>query len=443
MADTTQDSNQSNASNDVERKLPPIKMTSLKLPEVKVHTIHPHDLARDLHTMETYFMLDCRPVLAYDSCHIAGAVNVNIVGLLKKRFVAGKIGLADLVTSDEGKEKFQSCWSCEFPMVVYDDSTADMTNLSSSHSVWLVLSALEKMGRCPYLLQGGLTEFNVLHPSLCEINLPKIKKGLGNTPQQRATTPGMRDQPLDWKTAPPVHVLSFLVLGSEKDAQSKDVMKEFSVRYVLNVTPNCPNYFKEDSVEYLRISVTDTGSQKLITHFSEAFAYIEKARMSKCTILIHCMAGISRSVTVTIAYLMQNFGMSMQEAYQFVKDKRPAISPNLNFMGQLVAFEKQLKENQSSDDYLDIENFLPTSDQEYLSAEIKRRGTFSKNDSFTKPNISASKSADSAVSANDPCPDQVIDTGIKPFTLKMPGPRKCKKQPLKDDITKKETPKKV
>ncbi len=34
---------------------------------------------------------------------------------------------------------------------------------------------------------------------------------------------GMRDQALDWKTAPPVHVLSFLVLGSEKDAQSKDV----------------------------------------------------------------------------------------------------------------------------------------------------------------------------------------------------------------------------
>lgn len=37
----------------------------------------------------------------------SGAVNVNIVGLLKKRFVAGKIGLSDLVTSDEGKEKFK------------------------------------------------------------------------------------------------------------------------------------------------------------------------------------------------------------------------------------------------------------------------------------------------------------------------------------------------
>ena len=34
---------------------------------------------------------------------------------------------------------------------------------------------------------------------------------------------GAREQPLDWNTAPPVHVLSFLVLGSEKDAKAKEV----------------------------------------------------------------------------------------------------------------------------------------------------------------------------------------------------------------------------
>ena len=51
-------------------------------------------------------------------------------------------------------------------------------------------------------------------------------------------------------------------------------MREFSVRYVLNVTPGCPNYFEGDSVHYLRISVTDTGSQKLISHFPAAFAFI-------------------------------------------------------------------------------------------------------------------------------------------------------------------------
>ena len=36
-------------------------------------------------------------------------------------------------------------------------------------------------------------------------------------------TIGVRDQALDWMTAPPVHVLSYLVLGSEKDAKSREV----------------------------------------------------------------------------------------------------------------------------------------------------------------------------------------------------------------------------
>ena len=55
------------------------------------------------------------------------------------------------------------------------------------------------------------------------------------------------------------------------------------------------------------------------------------------------MAGISRSVTITIAYLMKFHRMSTNRAYQYLKDMRPAISPNLNFMGQLVEFERSLE----------------------------------------------------------------------------------------------------
>ena len=34
---------------------------------------------------------------------------------------------------------------------------------------------------------------------------------------------GVREQALDWETAPPVHVLTYLVLGSEKDARNNMV----------------------------------------------------------------------------------------------------------------------------------------------------------------------------------------------------------------------------
>ena len=42
------------------------------------------------------------------------------------------------------------------------------------------------------MFAGGLSEFNVLHPSLCEIGLPVVRQSL--TPSGlRASTPGMRE----------------------------------------------------------------------------------------------------------------------------------------------------------------------------------------------------------------------------------------------------------
>lgn len=81
-------------------------------------------------------------------------------------------------------------------------------------------------------------------------------------------------------------------------------------------------------------------------------------------VLIHCLAGVSRSVTVTIAYLISALNMTLNEAYDFVKQRKPSVNPNLNFMGQLLEFERQMRTPQtpssttstlSSDSSLDSE----------------------------------------------------------------------------------------
>ena len=63
---------------------------------------------------------------------------------------------------------------------------------------------------------------------------------------------------------------------------------------------------------------------------------------------MHCVGGISRSVAVTLAYLMRAEGMSLDNAYTFMKARKANISPNISFMGQLLEFEKFEQERRAA-----------------------------------------------------------------------------------------------
>ena len=69
----------------------------------------------------------------------------------------------------------------------------------------------------------------------------------------------------------------------------------------------------------------------------------------KGSTLIHCMAGRSRSATLTIAYLLWNEGIENTSKYKVynvldtVQAKRPIVQPNAAFIKQLVQWEDQLK----------------------------------------------------------------------------------------------------
>lgn len=66
----------------------------------------------------------------------------------------------------------------------------------------------------------------------------------------------------------------------------------------------------------------------------------DDARRNSGKVLVHCVGGISRSVAVTLAYLMRTENMKLDDAYTFMKSKKANISPNISFMGQLLEFEK-------------------------------------------------------------------------------------------------------
>ncbi|KAF2896227.1 hypothetical protein ILUMI_09948, partial [Ignelater luminosus] len=58
--------------------------------------------------------------------------------------------------------------------------------------------------------------------------------------------------------------------------------------------------------------------------------------------LLHCIAGVSRSAALCIAYLMKYHRFSLLDAYNYVKLKRPIIRPNCGFFRQLIEYEMDL-----------------------------------------------------------------------------------------------------
>lgn len=85
------------------------------LPLLHVPPFHSSPLPHPPSLQGSVFLLDCRPVLSFSSCHISGAANINLASMMKKRFMAGKIGLVDLISSAEAKEQLKVGHPQSFP----------------------------------------------------------------------------------------------------------------------------------------------------------------------------------------------------------------------------------------------------------------------------------------------------------------------------------------
>ncbi|KIJ29272.1 hypothetical protein M422DRAFT_784322 [Sphaerobolus stellatus SS14] len=122
-----------------------------------------------------------------------------------------------------------------------------------------------------------------------------------------------------------------LYLGGLAAALDGALMSSLGITHILSVCPECT----WDIPTHMAIHVDDTPDENILIRLPEACDFIQRALNSGGKVYVHCMMGVSRSVTVVVAYLMKSQGISLHDALAYVKSRRPIIRPNYGFMEQL------------------------------------------------------------------------------------------------------------
>ncbi|NXV40426.1 DUS5 phosphatase, partial [Uria aalge] len=293
-------------------------------------------------------VLDCRPYLSYSASCLRGSLNVNLNSVVMRRARGGAVPLHFVVPDAAARARLllggegAAGGSRLAAVVVLDQGTGHWQKLKKDSTAQIVLNAL----------LSSLPEAGARVCFLKALGSKTFHKGGSEHPHRLPclTLSGSKTQILLKKNymfllllfqGGPVEILPFLYLGSAYHASKCEFLANLHITALLNVSRKSSESFK-DQYCYKWIPVEDSHMADISSHFQEAIDFIDYVRRTGGKILVHCEAGISRSPTICMAYLMKTNKLRLDEAFDYIKQRRSLISPNFGFMGQLLQYESEI-----------------------------------------------------------------------------------------------------
>ncbi|KAG6443642.1 dual specificity protein phosphatase 1B-like [Manduca sexta] len=137
-------------------------------------------------------------------------------------------------------------------------------------------------------------------------------------------------------------IIPGLYLSNARAAADKDVLRRLNITHVLTIEAHRlpKSTFYDTNISTLFIRAYDTPQTNLLPYFPMANAFIDEG-IQKGNVLVHCHFGVSRSATIVMAYLMEKYKLSFEQAFVYVRQRRRFINPNPGFVSQLREYQRQ------------------------------------------------------------------------------------------------------
>jgi predicted protein tyrosine phosphatase len=124
-----------------------------------------------------------------------------------------------------------------------------------------------------------------------------------------------------------------LYLSDISAAKNVAILREKNIQCVITITKK--SIFMLSGIEYTHLMIDDIATVNFIESTLPTVLQTIKQLHKNKTTLVHCYKGMSRSVCFVILVLIYQ-GMNFNEAYASVKNKKPNIDPNPEFVRQII-----------------------------------------------------------------------------------------------------------
>jgi len=128
-----------------------------------------------------------------------------------------------------------------------------------------------------------------------------------------------------------------LYIGSSIEASSMAWLKSRGVTHIVNMAIEHDNYFPR-AFRYFKGGIYDHPNQSLMPVLRSGYRFIRDAIGKGGMVFVHCHAGVSRSSSMVLYYLMKTYNWTLCRSLLYMKGVHPRTDPNSGFLKQLRQF---------------------------------------------------------------------------------------------------------
>lgn|GEM_PF-657494 len=168
------------------------------------------------------------------------------------------------------------------------------------------------------------------------------------------------------------HITGFIYLGGQISLSGWHVLQQWGVQAIVNMRVEWDDRKSGIQTPYYLWLPTIDGTPPTVEQLARGAKFIHEQTRARRPIYVHCAAGLGRSPTQVIAYMMTR-GYTRDSAIDFLVKRRPFISPSPKQILRLEEFSEyigKMKIDYSSDSETD-----PVKSADDAQADVPKIGT--------------------------------------------------------------------